>query len=138
MRFLKILFLALLIPLAGCAAIQSAGFGEPDDIEDLPRNYNIFFGVDSSDIDGMAQDIIAQVAADAMRSDPEAIVISGFSGPAPDDTVGGIAEQRYTAVENALAGQGLDRALFMRAELAADPNLPELALRRVEIRFDFD
>ena len=135
MKFLGALLVVGFLPLAGCAAMQGVGAGGPD-IEELPQNYNIFFDVDSATLDDAAEQILAQVAADAQQFGPQSIRIAGFSAPGPGESAANIGEQRIAAVENALASSGVDRALFMRMELTADPSLPELATRRVEIRFE--
>lgn len=138
MKFLKILVIALAVPLGSCAAIQSAGFGDPEGFEDLPEAYNLFFGYDSAELDEAAEGILEQAAADAMQFEPDAIIIAGSSQPGPGETTPGLIEARFGSIETALAAHGADRALFERADLMPDPSLPSVDIPRFEIRFEFD
>jgi outer membrane protein OmpA-like peptidoglycan-associated protein len=106
MKLLKILLVALAVPLGACAAIQGAGIGDPDGFEDLPEVYNVFFGFDTAELDEAGEAIVIQAAADAMQFSPGSIQISGFPDPAPGEATAGLAEQRFVVVENLMATQG--------------------------------
>lgn len=139
MKFLKVLLIAVAVPLAGCAAIESVGIGGNDDFENVSRNYNVFFGADSSEIDPAAQDVIDMVAQNAADYRANTIEILVAPEPIAGETINDIGERRVVAVENALAARGLDRAIFMRADLDGPTDVPDPALlRRVQIRLDFD
>jgi hypothetical protein len=70
-----------------------------------------------------------------MQHRPTMITIAGFSGEGPNArTSAQMANQRYAAVTEALIAGGIDSALFSRTELMDEPNLPEIAVRRIEIR----
>ena len=136
MRILGVLLLAAILPLGGCAGIGAVGSAPPE-VGGLPRNYIVFFAFDSTALDETAQGVIAQAAEDALQYQPTMIEIAGFSGESPNARTGQqIADQRLTAVEEALAARGLDRALFERADLVDEPNLSDVAVRRIEIRLE--
>lgn len=135
MKLLSVLLVLCILPLAGCAGMGGAG-DVPVDFEDLPRAYIIFFTVDSAALDEMAQGVIAQAAEDSLQIQPMTIVIAGFLGQGPEAPVSAeLADQRFSVVEDALIAEGLDSSLIARAELMADPDLPDIAVHRIEIRF---
>ena len=136
MKLFSVLLIAIVLPLAGCAGMNS-GAGVARDFEDVPRIYIVFFAVDSSELDEAARGVIAEAARDSMRFQPTTIQIAGFSGDGPESTVSpALAEGRFSAVANALAAEGLDPSLIARSELVDDPDLPEIAEQRIEIHFE--
>jgi outer membrane protein OmpA-like peptidoglycan-associated protein len=136
MRIVGVFLLAAILPLGGCAGIGAVGDAPPE-IGGLPRNYIVFFAFNSAALDDTAQGVIAQAADDALQFQPAVIEIAGFSGEGPNARTGPqIANQRFTAVEEALAASGLDRALFERVDLMDEANHSDVAVRRVEIRLE--
>jgi len=144
MRIIGALLLAVILPLAGCAGVTS-GDAEPGGFrlggatapaqEDLPLNYIVFFDFGSAQLDETSRAVIQQAIEGAMQHRPTMITIAGFSGEGPNArTSAQMANQRYAAVTEALIAGGLDSALFSRTELMDEPNLPEIAVRRIEIR----
>ncbi|MEE8438884.1 MAG: OmpA family protein [Micropepsaceae bacterium] len=146
MRFLGALLIAALLPLGGCAGTGATGTGSTGagatgdvsrDIEDLPQSYIVFFAFNSAVLDETAQSVIAQAADDALRYQPTMIEIAGFSGEGPNArTSSQIADLRYAAVAEALTARGLDASLFARGELMDEANIPDAAVRRIEIRLE--
>ena len=146
MRFLGALLIAALLPLGGCAGTGATGTASTGagatgdvsrDIEDLPQSYIVFFAFNSAVLDETAQSVIAQAADDALRYQPTMIEIAGFSGEGTNArTSSRIANQRYAAVAEALAARGLDSSLFARGELMDEANIPDAAVRRIEIRLE--
>ncbi|MGY9107580.1 MAG: hypothetical protein ACKVG0_13850, partial [Alphaproteobacteria bacterium] len=134
MRILGVLLLAAILPLGGCAGIGAVGSAPPE-VGEVPRNYIVFFAFNSAALDDTAQGVIPQAADDALQFQPTIIEIAGFSGEGPNARTGPqIANQRFTAVEEALVASGLDGALFERVDLMDGANLSDVAIRRVEIR----
>jgi hypothetical protein len=135
MKLLSVLLILCLLPLAGCAGTDA---GEaPRDFEDLPGTYIVFFAVDSAALDEVAEGVIAQAAQDGLRFQPSMIEIAGFSGEGPDGRVSAeLAGQRFSTVEDALIDEGLDSSLIVRSGLTGEPDLPDIAIHRIEIRFD--
>lgn len=135
MKLCSVLLIAVVLPLAGCAGMDSAA-DVPRDFEDVPQNYIVFFAEDSAVLDEAARGVVAQAAEDSMQIRPMRIEISGYSGEGPEPLVSPeLAERRFSAVANALAADGLDPSLIARAELLGDPNLPDFAVHRIEIHF---
>jgi hypothetical protein len=136
MKLISVLLIAFVLPLAGCAGVDSAA-DIPRDFEDAPRNYIVFFAEDSAALDDAARGVIAQAAQDSAQVQPMAIHIAGLSGEGPQSRVSpALAERRFSAVANALAAEGLDPSLIARSELADDPDLPDFAVQRIEIQFE--
>jgi hypothetical protein len=135
MRILGALLIAVILPLGGCARVGVGG-DTPLAVADLPQNYIVFFDFGSSELDETAQGVIAQAAQGASQHQPTMIEIAGFSGEGPNVRTSPMANQRYAAVVAALVAQGLDSTLFTRAELMDEPNLDDLAIRRVEIHLE--
>ncbi len=107
------------------------------DFEDLPRTYIIFFAFDSAALDDVAQGVLAQAAQDSLQYQPMMIEIAGFSGEGPEARMSAeLADQRFSTVEEALIAEGLDSSLIARSELMADPDLPDLAVHRIEIHLE--
>ena len=136
MKLLSVLLIAIVLPLAGCAGTDSAA-DAPRDFEDLPRSYIVFFADDSAALDEAARDVIAQAAQDGSRYQPVRIEIAGFLDEGPEPRVSAdLAERRFSAVANALIAEGFDSSLFARSERVSDPDLPDIAVHRIEIRFE--
>lgn len=135
MKLFSVLLIAVVLPLAGCAGTDTVA-DAPRDFEDVPRNYIVFFAEDSATLDEAARGVIAQAAQDSMQFRPMRIDISGYSGEGPNPLVRpNLAEQRFSAVANALIAEGLDPSLLGRSELTGDPNVPDFAVDRIEIQF---
>ncbi len=136
MKLLSVLLISCILPLAGCAG-TGASDDVPRDFEDLPRTYIIFFAFDSATLDDVAQGVIAQAAQDSLQYQPMMIEIAGFSGEGPEARMSAeLADQRFSTVEEALIADGLDSSLIARSELMADPDLPDLAVHRIEIHLE--
>ncbi len=136
MRYLGALLIAALLPLGGCSGTVAPG-DVPQDFDDLPQSYIVFFAFNSAELDETAQSVIAQAADDALQYQPTTIEISGFSGEGPNArTSSQMANLRYAAVAEALTARGLDSSLFARGELMDEPNLSDVAVRRIEIRLE--
>ena len=136
MKLPSVLLILCILPLAGCAGPGGAG-DAPREFEDLPRNYIIFFAVESAALDELAQGVISQAAQDSLQLQPMMIEVAGFSGEGQEARVSAeLADQRFSAVEGALIAEGLDSSLIVRSGLMDDPDLPDLAVHRIEIRFE--
>ncbi len=128
MTLLRVVLIAGLLPLGGCAIFRG--------VEDLPENYIVFFAYDSAELDDAARAVVEQAADDATRFDPVTITIAGNVADNPAAAVSAeMSERRFVAVEEALVAEGVDAGLFARAVLSEEPALPADAIRRIEIRF---
>lgn len=137
MKLLAALLFLCALPLAGCVGAGGPA-DAPQNFEDLPQNYIIFFAFDSAELDELAEGVIAQAAQDSLQYRPMTIEIAGLSGDGSDARVSAaLAAERFSAVEEALVAQGLDSSLLARSELMADPNLPDIAVHRIEIHLVF-
>jgi outer membrane protein OmpA-like peptidoglycan-associated protein len=144
MRILGVLLLAAILPLGGCAGIGTgagtgpgAGDNVPQALADIPQNYIVFFAFGSAELDETAQSVVAQAAEGALQVQPVMIEIAGFSGEGPNArTSAQMANQRYAVVTDALLAHGLDSSLFARVELTDEQNVPDVAIRRIEIRLE--
>jgi outer membrane protein OmpA-like peptidoglycan-associated protein len=100
-----------------------------------PANYIVFFRYDSPELSSVAREIVDQAAAAAKTMPATRIEIAGYLDSATAaPTSRHLSEPRFRAVEQALAADGIDPKLLVRAQLAdTEAALPETADRRIEI-----
>lgn len=91
--------------------------------EPSPRNFDVFFETNKSDLTADAQGVIAQIAA-AVKSDrPSKVTVEGqASGGTPRDAE--LAGQRADTVVKALVAAGIDAAMIDRHAVLIGPAIP--------------
>jgi OOP family OmpA-OmpF porin len=119
-------FLAVAALLAGCATGPAQA----------PERYIVFFNFDSAELSADSRAVVREASEHARRTPAAPVELAGYTGREPDArTDDQLALQRFTAVENAMAADGVDRARLRRVALMDETPLPATAVRRIEIRF---
>jgi outer membrane protein OmpA-like peptidoglycan-associated protein len=121
------LVIALTMLLAACAGGGKPALGE--------RPFIAFFNFDSVTLTPEARAVVHQAATAAKTLHPKRIELAGYTGREEEArTDDRVAAQRFTAIEDALVAEGLDRTLFARTAIVDPVPLPATAVRRIEIR----
>jgi outer membrane protein OmpA-like peptidoglycan-associated protein len=126
--------LALIVALAACAEMGREPAG-PHKLPPATESFLVFFGFDSAELDGAAQEVVRRTAAKSGDFQPTRIQVSGYA-----DVTGraaynrALAERRARAVEVALVSDGVARALINVTAVGEEALLRDRAAeRRVEI-----
>jgi outer membrane protein OmpA-like peptidoglycan-associated protein len=122
-RLTRLVCAALLATLAGCAA-QLQG----------PRNYLVYFVLDSADLTPEAKQVVATIVEARTEFGPSHITVEGRAdGGTPHDAT--LADERARAVSQALVAAGIDPAMIALQPSAPPPGITGVAAHQVTVRF---
>jgi outer membrane protein OmpA-like peptidoglycan-associated protein len=118
---------AVLGALAGCSFFQK------------PPQYTVFFPPYSADLSDQARQSVQAAASYALAHSTQPVFVVGYSAPPdPGKDVDGLSAQRADVVEKALRDDGvsLDRIVTESNGITDPGNMPQVSVRRVDIRFE--